>query len=140
MLKAYIAILALCACTVPVYAQLTEQASIAYEGVGLAPRLGDQISLDLAFVNSTGEQVQLRDYFNQGRPVVLTFVYHTCPMLCSVLLDGVTRSLEDVPWAPGDAYEMITVSFSPEDTPERAAEQRARYLRRMIMKVPNGGF
>jgi protein SCO1/2 len=131
MLKGYITIFTFCACTIPVYAQLTEQASIAYEGVGLAPRLGDQIPLDLMFVNSVGEQVQLRDYFNQGRPVVLTFVYHTCPMLCSVLLDGVTRSLEDVPWAPGGAYEMVTVSFSPLDTPERAAEQRARYLRRV---------
>ncbi|MCY4158112.1 MAG: SCO family protein [Bacteroidetes bacterium] len=110
---------------------MTEQASIAYEGVGLSPRLGEQIPLDLVFTNSRGESVVLGDYFHQDRPVVLTFVYHTCPMLCSALLDGVTRSLEEVPWAPGSNYEMITVSFSPADTPERATQQRARYLRRL---------
>ncbi len=131
MHKGCIAILALCMYPVSVYAQLTEQASIAYEGVGLSPRLGEQIPLDLVFINSHGETVTLREYFHQDRPVVLTFVYHTCPMLCSALLDGVTRSLDDVPWASGEGYEMVTVSFSPEDTPERAAEQRTRYLRRL---------
>ena len=117
--------------SVSVYAQLTEQASLAYEGVGLTPRLGEQIPLDLVFTNSYNDTVTLGEYFLKDRPVVLTFVYHTCPMLCSVLLDGVTRSLDDVPWAPGDGYEMVTVSFSPEDIPERAAEQRARYLRQL---------
>ncbi len=131
MHKGCIAILALCMYSASVCAQLTEQASIAYEGVGLSPRLGEQIPLDLVFINSHGETVTLREYFHQDRPVVLTFVYHTCPMLCSALLDGITRSLDDVPWAPGDGYEMVTVSFSPEDTPERAAEQRTRYLRRL---------
>ena len=120
-----------CAYLSPVFAQLSEQASLAYDGVGLSPRLGDQIPLDLEFTDSRGQTLQLGDYFHQDRPVVLTFVYHTCPMLCSALLDGVTRSLEDVSWPPGSNYEMITVSFSPEDTPERAAAQRSRYLRRL---------
>lgn len=131
MHKGCIAILTLCMYSAPVHAQLTEQASLAYEGVGLTPRLGEQIPLDLVFTDSYGKTVTLGEYFQQDRPIVLTFVYHTCPMLCSVLLDGVTRSLDDVPWAPGDGYEMVTVSFSPEDTSERAAEQRARYLRRL---------
>ncbi len=131
MHKGCIAILTLCMYSVSAQAQLTEQASLAYEGVGLTPRLGEQIPLDLVFTDSHGETVTLREYFHQDRPIVLTFVYHTCPMLCSVLLDGVTRSLDDVPWTPGEGYEMVTVSFSPEDTPERAAEQRARYLRRL---------
>lgn len=131
MYKGCIVILTLCMYSATVCAQLTEQASIAYEGVGLAPRLGEQIPLDLVFTDSQGQRVALGDYFHQGRPVVLTFVYHTCPMLCSALLDGVTRSLEEVPWTPGDGYEMITVSFSPEDTPDHAAGQRARYLRRL---------
>ena len=130
----------LCVCSGPLYAQLTEQAAIAYEGVGLSPRLGENIPLDLVFTNSQGETVTLAEYFHRDRPVVLTFVYHTCPMLCSTLLDGVTRSLQDIPWAPGSNYEMLTVSFSPYDTPERAAQQRARYLGRLDHKEAEWRF
>jgi len=36
----------------PIYAQLTQQASIAYEGVGLTPQVGEQIPLDLSFLYS----------------------------------------------------------------------------------------
>jgi len=125
------AIFALSLWVAPIHAQLTQQASIAYEGVGLTPHLGEQIPLDLPFVDSDGEAVTLQNYFHQGRPVVLTFVYHTCPMLCSSLLDGVTRSLQDLSWIPGANYEILTVSFSPYDTPQRAAQQRARYLNRL---------
>lgn len=131
MTRRCVVLLILCAYPLSLYAQLTQQASIAYEGVGLSPRLGEQIPLDLAFTDSDGHSVNLRDYFRKDRPVVLTFVYHTCPMLCSALLDGVTRSLQEVPWAPGSNYEMISVSFNPTDTPELAAKQRSRYLRRL---------
>ncbi|MCY4000629.1 MAG: SCO family protein [Bacteroidetes bacterium] len=124
----------------PIYAQLTQQASIAYEGVGLTPQLGEQIPLDLSFLDSDGKAVTLQEYFHQGRPVVLTFVYHTCPMLCSSLLDGVTRSLQDLSWTPGTKYEMLTVSFSPYDTPERAAQQRARYMNRLDYPVAEWRF
>lgn len=140
MYKKCITILLFCACSIPLYAQLTEQASLAYEGVGLVPRLGERIPLNLVFTNSKGESRRLEEYFHQGRPVVLTFVYHTCPMLCSALLDGLTRSLKDVPWPPGNNYEMLTVSFSPHDTPELAARQRARYLRRLPHKDPSWHF
>jgi len=131
MYKRFFLIIALCCYSGALFAQLTQQASIAYEGVGLSPRLGEQIPIDLTFIDSEQRSVTLKDYFFQDRPVVLTFVYHTCPMLCSSLLDGVTRSMQDLSLSPGTNYEMLTVSFSPDDTPEHAAQQRARYLRRL---------
>ncbi len=121
-------------------AQLTQQASIAYEGVGLSPRLGEQIPLDLTFIDSNERPVTLETYFHNDRPVVLTFVYHTCPMLCSSLLDGVTRSMQDLSLSPGGNYEMLTVSFSPDDTPAHAAQQRERYLRRLDHQDPEWTF
>ena len=117
--------------SMPVQGQVAEQAARAYGGVGLTPRLGEQVPLDLAFTRSDGTEIMLADLFKNERPVVLTFVYHTCPMLCSALLDGLTRALMDVPWTPGEAYDLVTVSFNPEDPPARAAQQRARYLRQL---------
>ena len=112
----------------PALGQVKEQAERIYDGVGLSPRLGNQIPLDLTFTDATGQELALDEIFGQGRPVVLTYVYHTCPMLCSLLLDGVTRALADIPFEPGEDYELVTVSFGAEDTPESAAAQRKRYL------------
>lgn len=140
MLKRCLFIVACCSYTGALCAQLTQQASIAYEGVGLSPRLGQQIPLDLTFLDSEERSVTLGEYFHQERPIVLTFVYHTCPMLCSSLLDGVTRSMQDLSLSPGSDYEMLTVSFSPDDTPAHAAQQRARYLKRLDHQAPEWTF
>ena len=124
-------LLTLCLAAGPAHAQLPEQAVRAYEGVGLLPRLGERIPLDLVFADEEGASVALQSFFAAERPVLLTFVYHTCPMLCSALLDGLTRAMATVPWTPGDAYEMVTISINSSDTPALARQQRDRYLARL---------
>ena len=112
----------------PAPAQIAEQAARAYEGVGIDQRLGHAVPQDLVFQNETGEAVTLGTYFDGTRPVLLTLVYHTCPMLCNTLLDGFTGSLAAMTWVPGAEFEVLTVSFNAIDTPELARRQKARYL------------
>ena len=115
----------------PVTGQVSEQAVRAFEGVGLVPRVGTSVPGEVAFLNAEGRAVTLGSLLGRDRPMVLTFAYHTCPMLCSALLEGVTRALSDIPWTPGTEYDLVTVSISPEDTPEIAKQQRMRYLERL---------
>ena len=109
-------------------AQVAEQAAQAYEGVGIDQRLGAVVPDDLVFQNEVGETVPLGAYFDGARPVILTFVYHTCPMLCNTLLDGFTGSLAAMAWTPGQEFEVLTISFNAIDTPELASRQKARYV------------
>jgi len=111
------------------YAQHPSQVERAYAGVGLTPKLGASIPGDLVFMQSDSTAVRLDTLLQ--RPALLTFVYHTCPMLCSLLLDGLVRSLESVPWTPGEEYDLITVSISPDESPSLAQRQRERYLARL---------
>ena len=60
--------------------------------VSIEQRLNEQIPLDLNFLDATGRRVQLRDYFGE-KPVILSLVYYECPMLCSMILNGLLRSL-----------------------------------------------
>ena len=55
---------------------------LALVNVGFDPQLNAQLPLDVNFVDENSQLVILREYFGQKRPVVLTFVYFTCPMLC----------------------------------------------------------
>jgi protein SCO1/2 len=97
------------------------------EGVGFDQKLGAQVPLDLAFRDESGAQVRLGAYFGQ-RPVLLVLSYFECPMLCTLVLNGVTSALKAVPFAPGEDFEIVTVSFDPREKPELAAKKKANYV------------
>ncbi len=66
----------------------------ALVNVGFDPQLNAQIPLDLAFTDEMGNPVQLRQYFGK-KPVVLAFVYFTCPMLCNQVEQSLVGTLKD---------------------------------------------
>ena len=90
--------------------------------------LGGRLDMDLDFVDHDGKAVKLGDYFDGKRPVLLTLNYYRCPTLCSLQLNGLTRTLEQFDWQPGDDYRMVTVSIDPREGPELAAKKRASHL------------
>jgi protein SCO1 len=95
--------------------------------VGIDQNLNQQIPLDLTFRDETGKTVQLRQYFGK-KPVVLSLVYFGCPMLCTMVEDGLLQSLKRVSFDVGDQFNVLTVSFDPRDTPEIAAAKKAVYV------------
>lgn len=109
-------------------AQRSGQTNAIYDEVDLVEKLGEQVATDATFYNEAGEAVQLSDFLDGETPVVLSLVYHECPMLCSLILDGVTESLRELAWTPGEEFEKLTVSFNAIETPEVAKRQKDRYL------------
>jgi protein SCO1/2 len=73
--------------------------------------------------------VRLGDYFGK-RPVVLVFAYYDCPMLCTLVVNGLSSALAVLSLNPGRDFEIVTVSFNPRDTPAAAAAKKAGYLER----------
>jgi protein SCO1 len=102
---------------------------VGMENVGIQQRLEQQIPLDLAFRDETGKTVQLGDYIGK-KPVILNFVYYSCPMLCPELLIGLESSLKVLKFDVGKEFDVVTVSFDPSDTPQRAAAKKADILKR----------
>jgi len=112
-------------------AQRSGQTRKEFEGVGVTRHLGGSVPLDLAFTNADGEAVTLERYFDGQTPVVLNLVYHECPMLCGLMLSGVTTTISRLAWTPGREYRVLTVSFNPRETPEIARRQKDAYVRRL---------
>jgi len=103
--------------------------------VGIDQHLDQQVPLDLAFRDETGNSVKLGDYFRPGRPVILNMVYYSCPMLCGEELAGEASALGVLRFTPGKEYEIVTVSFNPGDSPKDAAEKKKIYLDRMNQRL-----
>jgi protein SCO1/2 len=101
------------------------------EGVGITQKLDQQIPLDLAFKDETGKTVQLGEYFGSGKPVILNLVYYTCPMLCGEALSGEASALAVLKFSPGKEYEVVSVSFNPDETPQDAAAKKKVYIDRL---------
>ncbi len=94
--------------------------------VGIDQKLNDQIPLDLTFRDEHSNPVQLRQYFGQ-KPVILSLVYFTCPMLCTQVLNGLERSLELQTLDIGKDFNVLTVSIDPTDTARVAEAKQELY-------------
>jgi protein SCO1/2 len=98
------------------------------QGVDIVEHLGGQVPRDAMFRDSDGKTVALGDFFDGKRPTLFVFAYHTCPMLCSLVLDATVKSLNDVSWTVGREFDVVSVSIDPKDTPETATKKRAQVV------------
>jgi protein SCO1/2 len=99
------------------------------QNVGIEQHLDAQVPADLSFVDDTGRPVKLGDYYGH-KPLILNLVYYNCTMLCGEALAGLTGSMRLVKFDVGNEYEVVTVSFNPNETPAIAAEKKKDYLKR----------
>ena len=114
-------------------------------GVTVDERVGGRIPLDAAFRTQDGTHTTLRELFRGGLPVVLTFNYSDCPMLCSVQLNGLTAALPrvgergpspdptrgDTQFRVGAQFRIVTIDLEPNETLDKVRAMRERYLARL---------
>lgn len=105
----------------------TAQSPAPVPEVGIDQRLGERVPLNLPLRDEAGSAVTLGRYFGE-RPVILALVYYRCPMLCTLVLNGLVRALNALTFAPGNEFEIVTVSIDPDETPEQAAAKKQQYL------------
>jgi protein SCO1/2 len=94
---------------------------------GIDQKMGAQVPVDLPFSDESGDRVTLRQF--SGKPVILAFVYYQCPSLCNMVLNGVLRSVKNLPLSAGQDFEIVAVSFDPRETPQMASAKKQMYLK-----------
>jgi protein SCO1/2 len=98
------------------------------ESVDVVERLGEAVPADLRFYDASQKDVSVKDFLDGKRPVLVSLVYFQCPMLCSLVMKGLVKALNESGLQLGKDYQAITVSFDPKDTPRAAAEAQRGYL------------
>lgn len=112
----------------PAQAQVVQNVG-GLEGVGITEHLDAQLPLDAAFKDETGKDVLLGDYFDGKRPVILNLIYFNCPMLCSLVVNGMVDGLKELDWGAGQEFDILTVSFNPLETPTLAKLKQQNYIK-----------
>ena len=95
---------------------------------GIDHHEGAAIPRELPFTDESGRDIVLGQYFGT-RPVILAIVYYRCPMLCTMVLNDLTRTLNSLSETSGKEFDVIAVSFDPKETADLAAEKKRQYMR-----------
>lgn len=91
------------------------------DGVTVIERLGAEVPKDLVLRDHLGRPHRLGEYFDGERPVILTFNYEDCPMLCSVQLSGFVEGLDGIEgWEVGNQFRVLTVSLDEHESDEQS--------------------
>jgi len=108
------------------------------DGIGIDDKPGALAPRQLELKDQDGRVVHFGDYFDGKRPVLLVLAYYQCPMLCSMVLNGLTEGLKqlaaqsggagDGNWSVGSKYRVVTASFDARDTSDLAREKRKNQL------------
>ena len=92
-------------------------------------KLGDTLPLDASFRDHTGKEIRMGDYWGE-KPVLLAFAYYECPMLCSLILNGMASSLSVLEFRPNEEFDVVVISIDHEEEPAMAAKARSDTIRR----------
>lgn len=84
--------------------------------------MADYVTPSVRLTRADGSQVWLADELDDGRPVVLDFIYTTCTSICP-LSSQTFSALQERLGTQRDRVHLVSISIDPEqDTPRRLTE------------------
>jgi protein SCO1/2 len=104
----------------------------------LDEQLGKYIPLDAEFYNEQGQKVKLREIIK--KPTILTLVFYECKGICTPLLTELAKNINELDLKLGQDYQIVTVSFDPEETPSLASSKKANYIKLLNNKPPDDAW
>lgn len=133
-----ILLLAAFAMASPAQAQTLRQREILNK-LDFEQHIGAQVPRDASFINEDGDSVTLGSLMGE-KPVLLNLVYYECPMLCTLVLNGVLKALRTVSLNVNKDFDVITISIDPRETPSLAKEKKGHYLKKYGRDGAEGGW
>jgi protein SCO1/2 len=104
-----------------------EQHQAAANNKNLKISAVDYKTPDVMLVRDDGKKVAIVKELDDGRPVLMNFIYTTCPGICPIMSQTFSQ-LQDRLGADKAKVHMISVSIDPEeDTPPRLREYAKKF-------------
>jgi protein SCO1/2 len=104
--------------------------------VTVEQKLGKQVPLDLPLTDSRGRRVKTGYFIDGKKPTIITLNYSNCPMLCSVQLNQLTQSLNDLGLRINEDFQLLSVSIDPRETTEQARATKDKYVAQLRSNQP----
>ncbi|MBI4688019.1 MAG: SCO family protein [Nitrospirae bacterium] len=87
---------------------------------------------DIKMLDETGNAISLSKL--SGKPLIISLIYFTCPHVCLPLNEALAEAAAKInDLRLGQDYNILTLSFSKYDTPQRARDFRRNLQRKSTM-------
>ena len=111
-----------------VYPQTLKTEFPAEKQIDVIENLGKYVPLDAEFIDEDGKVVKLASFFESEIPTVLTLNYFECPMLCTLVLNGLAESLKNLTLNAGEDFQVITIDINPNEKTLFANQKKKNYV------------
>jgi protein SCO1/2 len=124
------------------FPQGSEQPLAALQDIDVIEHLGDRVPAGLEFTDTAGQKVSLDTLTSNaaGKPVLVTLGYHRCPMLCSLVLDGLVKAAKTTGLVLGRDFLAVDISIDPQEDLTLAQGTQKRIVDSMGAKPSDWPF
>jgi protein SCO1/2 len=98
------------------------------QGLDVDEQVGNLLPMDVAFTNAQGKVVRLGEYFNDGKPAIIAMVYYKCPIVCTVVMNRLAETINELDYTVGTDYRALIFSVDPGEDTKLAASTKLSYL------------
>ncbi|MBI5588832.1 MAG: SCO family protein, partial [Deltaproteobacteria bacterium] len=78
---------------------------------------------DYDLVDQDGVKFRLSDYFKDGKPLLISFIYTSCPTVCPTISTELKKAVDEARDKFQDRFNVLTIGFdAANDTPEKLKE------------------
>jgi protein SCO1/2 len=106
--------------------------------VDVEEKIGDILPEDIRFSDENGSARTLGQMVD--KPTIIAFIFYHCPTACPLIQSNLAHALNSAPVTLGRDFQVLSVSFDPEDTPQHAREARKDYTGILKTPPPDGAW
>ena len=96
--------------------------------------LGAYLPPNIELIDSSGKRHTIKSILD--KPTILVLIYFSCPSACTIIQGNLASTLNQVPSKLGRDYQVISVSFDPEETTRHARRAKTDYTK-IIKPAPD---
>tara|TARA_B100001121_G_scaffold309591_2_gene337015 strand:- start:9937 stop:10710 length:774 start_codon:yes stop_codon:yes gene_type:complete len=106
-----------------------------FKNVGIQNKIESSVTQNIYLTDEYDKVINLKDVIND-KPTIINFVYLNCPLLCHLLLDGLTDVIKKSDYRIADDYQILTISIDPKESNENLKSYKRKYLNQL--NINNG--
>jgi protein SCO1/2 len=113
----------------------SNESPFEFKNVGIENKIESTVTQDIYLRDEYDKIINLKDVIND-KPTIINFVYLNCPLLCHLLLDGLTEVMVKSDYKIAKDYQVLTISIDPKESNENLKAYKRKYHHQL--KINNG--